>query len=309
MPRKRKLDASIPEDIAGAAPDEAPRGAMGGMWAGSAMNLLQKRIESTHGSLVQGILNGTVALELDPSQIEDVAGSDRVGDWEGDEAFEALVANIRRRGQTQPVRVRPKDADWTPGSEAPLKTDAVFIVQSGRRRIEACRRLGRKVLAILSTDTGDAALADLEERFHENTMRENLSGFEELMSIGLIAESLRDLSQEEIAARLGVSQNDVSLGLSCVELRERILAEIDVAATPKRAYRAIIPRLRRGEAMAAPAAGPEPETATGRFAAGRLKVEAKASGRGLVLKVSGADVRGEELDRLAERVAALFRGL
>ncbi|QDL94945.1 hypothetical protein FDP22_24100 (plasmid) [Paroceanicella profunda] len=304
MPRKRKLDATIPEDHATPLPEDTPRGAMGGMWAGSAMNLLRKRIETTHGSLVEGILNGTVALELSPEQIEDVAGSDRVGDWAGDEAFDALVANMKRRGQTQPIRVRPRDPDWSPDADDPLRTGDVFVVQSGRRRIEACRRLGRKVIAILSTERGDAALADLEERFHENTMRQNLSGFEELLSVGLIAESLRDLSQEDIAGRLGVSQNDISLGLSCVNLRDRILAEVDVATTPKRAYRAIIPRLRRGESLAPP---PTPQGAKGAFTAGGLRVEVESAKSGLVLKVRGAQLPERDLDRLAERVAQLFR--
>ena len=64
MARKRKLDAGLPpleEEVS-----VAPKPAMGGMWAGSAMNLLKQRIEDTHGSLVSGILNGTVALTLDP---------------------------------------------------------------------------------------------------------------------------------------------------------------------------------------------------------------------------------------------------
>ncbi len=244
MAKKRKLDAGLPpieED-----PSAAPKPAMGGMWAGSAMNLLKQRIEDTHGSLVSGILNGTVALTLDPTQIVDQAGSDRIGDWQGDVAFDALKANIARRGQTQPIRVRAVNADWQPNAETPLQTDAQFAVQSGRRRVEACRQLGLPVLAILSTEQGDAALADLEERFHENTMRKDLNGFEELLSIGLLAESLSDQTQEDIAERLSVSQGDVSLGLACVALRDKIVAEVDIETTPKRVYRAIIPKLKRG---------------------------------------------------------------
>ena len=245
MAKKRKLDAGLPP-LDDAALQDVPKPAMGGMWAGSAMNLLRQRIDETHGSLVSGILNGTVALLLDVTQINDPAGSDRVGDWLSDEAFEALKANIARRGQTQPIRVRPVDPDWRPNEESPLQTDSAFVVQSGRRRIEACRQLGLPVLAILSTDQGDAALADLEERFHENTMRKDLNGFEELLSIGLLAESLSDLTQEEVAARLSVPQGDVSLGLACVSLREKIMVEIDVETAPKRAYRTIVPKLKRG---------------------------------------------------------------
>lgn len=282
MARKRKLDAGLPpieEEVSA-----APKPAMGGMWAGSAMNLLKQRIEDTHGSLVSGIMNGTVALTLDPAQIVDQAGSDRIGDWQGDVAFEALKANIARRGQTQPIRVRAVQEGWQPNAETPLQTDAKFAVQSGRRRVEACRQLGMPVLAILSTEQGDAALADLEERFHENTMRQDLNGFEELLSIGLLAESLSDHRQEDIAERLSVSQGDVSLGLACVSLRDKIVAEVDIAATPKRAYRAIIPKLKRGTKAVTK---PKPKERTGATKSDDISVDIKSAKGSVTLIATG----------------------
>ncbi|MCK0122380.1 ParB N-terminal domain-containing protein [Loktanella sp. F6476L] len=249
MARKRKLDATIPEEILTppVEPEKDRKGSMGGMWAGSAMNMLKQRIEDAHGSLYAGVMAGTVSLELDPAQIVDQVGSDRLSPWQEDEDFAALKANIKRRGQTQPIRVRPVDEDWTPDQANPLKTSDQFMIQSGRRRLEACRALGQPVLAIISTTQGDQGLADLEERFHENTMRRNLNGFEELISIGLLARSLGELTQAEIAARLGVGQGDVSLGLACLEYRQQIMDQVDIATAPKRSYRAMIPKLKRGE--------------------------------------------------------------
>lgn len=305
MAKKRKLDAGLPpleEEVVQEAP--APKPAMGGMWAGSAMNLLKQRIENTHGSLVDGILNGTVALTLDPDQLIDAAGSDRVGDWKGDEDFEALKANIARRGQTQPIRVRPAKTGWTPDAETPLETNAAFIIQSGRRRVEACRQLGKPVLAILSTDEGDAALADLEERFHENTMRKDLSGFEELLSIGLLAESLSDLTQEEIAARLGVPQGDVSMGLACVGLRDKIMEEVDVANTPKRAYRAILPKLKRG---AKAEAKPKKPSAGYAETAG-ISVDIKTGTGTISIKAKGKGLEGFEPQKFAEEFSRYLHG-
>lgn len=299
MAKKRKLDAGLPplEDDTHSA---APKPAMGGMWAGSAMNLLKQRIQDTHGSLVSGILNGTVALSLDVAQITDPTGSDRVGDWHDDEAFEALKANIARRGQTQPIRVRPVEKSWQPNEETPLKTDASFVVQSGRRRIEACRQLGLPVLAILSTDQGDAALADLEERFHENTMRKDLNGFEELLSVGLLAESLSDLTQEEVAARLSVTQGDVSLGLACVALRDKIIAEVDVENTPKRAYRAILPKLKRG-AKAASKDKPASSVVTSKRDG--ISVDIKAGKDSVVIKAGGKGLSDVALQQIADDVS------
>ncbi|MFN3614335.1 MAG: hypothetical protein ACK4WC_07230, partial [Rubrimonas sp.] len=154
------------------------------------------------------------------------------------------------------IRVRPADPAWTPDPRAPLQTaPARFVVQSGRRRLAALRRLGRPALALVSTPEGEAEIDDLEERFLENTVRKSLTPFEELLSIGVLASRLGDLPQKEVAARLKISAPDVSLGLACLEMREQIAAAVDVATTPKRAYRDLIPRLRKG----APRANPDPK--------------------------------------------------
>ncbi len=268
MARKRKLDAAGITSQSENAEDTPKEGqpAMGGMWGGTAMNLLKERLKDTRDNIAQGVMSGTLALELEPSQIRDDVGSDRLSEWLEEPEFKALVENIKRRGQTQAIRVRPADTDWQPMSDTPLQTSSEFVIQSGRRRLAACRMLGIKVKAVVATDQGDQDLADLEERFHENTMRKNLSGFEELLSVGLIADALGYLSQSEIADRLSVSQNDVSLGRSCMELHDKIVKQIDINNTPKRAYREIIPRLRSGQ-------GPEVKKPVG-----PKPIEAKSNG-------------------------------
>lgn len=308
MARKRKLNASLADPTQEPDSTEPPKSNMGGMWAGSAMNMLKQRIEDAHGSLQQGILAGTVALELDPGQIEDALGSDRLTPWQEDEDFAALVANIKRRGQTQPIRVRPKSAEWAPGSDNPLETKDKFLLQSGRRRLEACRALGRKVRAVVSTEQGDKALADLEERFHENTMRRDLNGFEELVSVGLLARSLQELTQTEIAERLGVGQGDVSLGLACLEYRDDILAQVDITTTPKRQYRALLPKLKRGEPVGQEAA---PRKATSRSSKSReiagVLYEAQKQRDGYLVQVKRAQIPEEDLDRLMDEIAQLVQ--
>lgn len=297
MARKRKLDATmipLEEEIG-----DAGKPGMGGMWGGTAMNMLRQRLEDTRATITDGVLNGTVSIELLPAQVEDPTGSDRRAGWQSEPEFRALMDNIARRGQTQAIRVRPVDPSWTPDRDHPLDTADKFIIQSGRRRLAACQMLDRKVVAVIATVEGEAALADLEERFHENTMRKNLSGFEELLSVGLIAEALGDLSQQEIAQRLSVSQNDVSLGRSCVELHDQIVAEVDITNTPKRAYREIIPRLRSGPV----AKVKKPETKTAKAAQGAVQVAVKAGANGaLSLTLKGADV---DPAWLAESVAEL----
>jgi len=299
MARKRKLDATavpLEEELG-----EAGVPGMGGMWGGTAMNMLRQRLEDTRASISDGILNGTIAMELLSAQIDDPSGSDRQSGWKDDPEFAALVENIARRGQTQAIRVRPVDPLWEPSRDHPMDTADRFIIQSGRRRLAACRALDRKVVAVIATVEGEAALADLEERFHENTMRKNLSGFEELLSVGLIADALGDLSQQEIAQRLSVSQNDVSLGRACVELHDQIVAQVNIAETPKRAYREIIPRLRGG--MEQPT--PKPARQVTHAVQGAVKVAVKeGAGGALSLTLKGASVDAEWLAKsVAELVA------
>lgn len=305
MGRKRKLDATmIPVDqVDQDTTDQAGKPGMGGMWGGTAMNMLRQRLEDTRATLSDGILNGTVSIELLPGQIEDPTGSDRQNGWENSEDFKALVANIKRRGQTQPIRVRPKDPNWRPSQDHPLETADAFIIQSGRRRLAACQALNRKVTALIATVEGEAALADLEERFHENTMRKNLSGFEELLSVGLIADALGDLSQQAIAERLAVSQNDVSLGRACVEMHDQIVAQVDIQNTPKRAYREIIPRLRGGDTAQKPRPRETHVARTAKAQSGAIKVVVKeGAGGALAVTLKGAQV---DADWLAQAVANL----
>jgi len=294
MGKKRKLDATIDEGALEDTGAEARKGSMGGMWAGSAMNMLKQRIDDAHGTLMDGVKAGTVVIKLDPDQIEDSVGSDRVTKWEQDEDFAVLVANIRRRGQKQPIRVRPVEKNWEPDPANPLITKDKFYIQSGRRRLAACKKIGIEVEAIIATEAGDLALADLEERFHENTMRKALNGFEELISIGLLAESLKELTQVEIAERLGVAQGDVSLGVGCLEYRKAILHNVDVANTPKREYRKILPKLKRGKlfSLNEPPAKKRPAR---EFTSDGIAITAKKKGNGHTIEVSSAEIEDDDL--------------
>ena len=303
MARKRKLMAVAPpepEQVPAAQEGQGQR--TGGFWGGSALNMLRARLEETQRTLADGVMAGTVVLELSPEQIIDEVGSDRLGDWEADEDFETLIGDIQRRGQRQAIRVRPEHADWRPDPADPLNTDARFVIQSGRRRLEACRRLGRPVRAVVSTAEGDAALEDLEERFKENTMRRNLTGFEELLSIGLIAQGYPDLSQAEIAEKLAVPPGDVSLGLSCADMHGEIVLTVDTTNTPKRAYRQIIPALRSGQnpqPTRTPSVVPrddEPEMVT----LGRHKAEIRPLKSGFTIRVSGYHGSAEQMREAAK---------
>ncbi len=205
------------------------------------------KLDTQSQATAERILSGMMPVGINPDQIIDEVNSDRLDGWLEDPEFVVLRENIRLRGQTQPIRVRPVDAGWQPNSSSPdaIDTENKFVVQSGRRRLAVCKELGIPVLAVIATDAASALsgegvalstrAADLEERFAENTMRKDLSTLEELFSIGEIANQLREegieLSQRALAERLGVTQPKVSHAHRCLANREKILADLGRDAT------------------------------------------------------------------------------
>ncbi len=210
--------------------DDSPKiggGEASGM-TGEVKGARNKTLQDRLAKISSKIMCGQFSVELDADQAIESVGSDRLHGWEDDEEFTTLKENIRVRGQTQPIRVRPADPDWKPTENDPthIPPDAQFYVQSGRRRLAACRQLGIRVLAIIASgsstfgDQGsgydEKALSDLEERFAENTIRKSLTPLERMLSIGQIAFRLKaeeDLKQSEIGRRLHVKQAEVSQAL------------------------------------------------------------------------------------------------
>lgn len=264
---KKKLTMKKIEDL------EQPvlEGMVPEMTAGRAGGLLGHAMESStkialreiRGDVAGAILRGGVSLKIPTDQIDEnpEVGSDRIGDWKDDPDLETLICNIRERGQLQPIRVRPVDTSWRPNKIDAFKMDPSdrFIIQSGRRRLEACRRLDIPVLAHLVVDIKDLDLADLEERYFENTMRKDLSGFERLLSIGSLAKKLYGMTQQEIAKRLGISQPYVSGGVKVVENEALIEEQIDTQTASIRDILALLPDLKEWQGASEAASDEKPK--------------------------------------------------
>ncbi|SFQ12441.1 hypothetical protein [Tranquillimonas alkanivorans] len=210
-----------------------------------------EELRSNTQRLSEAIRKGRVAVELDPSQIVDEVGSDRLGDWGNDKAFAELVENFKVRGQMQPIRVRPADPAWQPDESKPyaISENEKFILQSGRRRKAACEVLKRPVLAVITTELkdGDGTLSDLQERYFENQIRKNLTGIEFYLAVGEMAYYIRethgsDISQRAIADRLKLPQPTVALGLKAQRFRVELEARLPAEAS-QRQVREILPLL------------------------------------------------------------------
>ena len=231
---------------------------LSGNWSRMAISEMERTLRETREmksvmqkTLVEGILNGDIPLEIPVDQIEDELGTDRIleaPDDEGNtESFESLVENIRARGLRVPLRVRPKDPEWKPSEENPRDVgEASFVLQSGRRRLAACKKVGITPIAFVSLEEGDSRFNDLQERFFENAVRKNLSLIEKLYSIGLLAQDLDNMSQEKIADALGVGQAYVSRGLAVVENFDQLKKDLDLSSVTSRDIDNALKQYRKG---------------------------------------------------------------
>lgn len=294
----------------------------GGNWAKSAVNAMGDRLDEMRGMTLQGILEGGLPLRLRAEQIIDPLGTDRIAESEegsdtdaDTDGFQALLENIRRRGLRVPLRVRPEDPSWRPDPKSPHETgSASFILQSGRRRLKACRILGVDPLVFLSfVDAGDSRLDDLHERFFENTIRKQLSSFEKAWSIGLIAEETPG-TQEQIAEIVGVSPAAVSRGLAVLRLREALEGMIPLASATAREIDGALAQIRKTHLSENPEAIRKREArartslnlpfSTLNFGDTRLTLRSMKGGR-LALSTVSSILRDEDY----EAIAALVRQL
>lgn len=150
---------------------------------------------------------GDRLVRLDPALIDEPLPADRDARAFADAAFEALKASIAERGQDVPVTVRPK------GDR--------FELAAGRRRLAACRQLGRPVLArVLPLD--DEAMLALQYR--ENAERADVTAYERGRWLATLTE--RGWSTTRLAALTGLSQPSIVDYLRLGRLPEALIARL-----------------------------------------------------------------------------------
>lgn len=135
-------------------------------------------------------------LFLDPALLSDTLPRDRLpGAFDGNE-FEALLEDIRANGQNDAITVRQR-----PGGG--------YEIAAGRRRLEACRRLGLPVLA-RRRELDDAGM--LRVQFSENERREDISALERARWFAEVRARMR-LQGRELATQFGLDPSTFSLYL------------------------------------------------------------------------------------------------
>lgn len=143
------------------------------------------------------LAQGTSVVELDPELIEPSFISDRFSRDE-DDPFADLVESIRMHGQQVPVLLRP--CPDKPGQ---------YQVAYGHRRIQAARRLGRKVRALIR-EMSDVELVIAQGK--ENSERKDLSFIERAVFARHLEE--RGFDRSTIIAALSVDKAEAARYLS-----------------------------------------------------------------------------------------------
>lgn len=192
----------------------------------TANTVLQSELERTKSLRDKAGDTAEEFVFLDPSNIGDNLPRDRLrGRAEGRE-FDELLADIERNGQNDAITVR--------------RTGATYEIAAGRRRLEACKRLQRQVLARIR-DLDDHAM--LRIQFSENERRTDISALERARWFAEVRDRLKT-SAKEIAAQFGVDPSTFSLYLRIARFPDEILARLE---EPRRL--AVIPARRVMEAI------------------------------------------------------------
>lgn len=141
-----------------------------------------------------------------------------------EEELDQLAADIRQRGQLQPIRVR-----WS-------SEHAKWLIIAGERRWRAVTKAGLERITCIFIDREMSESEIRAEQLVENLLREDLNGMEEAHSF----KALMDLNRwnaTELAQNINVSKGKVSKALSLLKLPEELQQRIGTGEiSPSTAY-------------------------------------------------------------------------
>ncbi|PKK39857.1 Chromosome (plasmid) partitioning protein ParB [Clostridiaceae bacterium JG1575] len=125
-----------------------------------------------------------------------------------DDRLMELAESIRLHGIIQPILV----------TKAENGTD--YVIVAGERRWRAAKKAGLKEVPVVPMDLSDQGL--MEVSLIENIQRQDLNPVEEATAFQKLIESFQ-LTQEEIAQRVGKSRSAVANTLRLLQLDARVL--------------------------------------------------------------------------------------
>ena len=131
-----------------------------------------------------------------------------------------LKENIQKVGLLQPILVQEKE-------------DGTYLLISGERRLRACEQLGhKKIRAVLpsirtlrSMEKDGVTLQEIA--LFENLRRKDLTPIEEGNCFKQLLKIFPEMTQEELAKRLGLGEAHVSLRVNFLKFPEEVQAMIE----------------------------------------------------------------------------------
>lgn len=140
-----------------------------------------------------------------------------------DDSIEGLASSIKENGLLQPITVR--------------KTGENYELIAGERRFRAHQLIGKEEIEAIILDKNDEESAKLA--LIENIQRENLNAIETAMAMRKIMLD-EDLTQDELAKRLGYKQSTVANKLRLLKLPDYIKNAIAQNIITERHARAML---------------------------------------------------------------------
>lgn len=137
--------------------------------------------------------------------------------------LEELSNSIREYGVLQPVTVRA--------------VDGAYQLVSGERRFRASILAGKETIPALVRSFSDREVAELA--LIENLQREDLNYFEEAEGYARLIQEFQ-ITQEEVAKKMGKSQPTIANKLRLLHIPERVRREISVDVVTERHVRSLL---------------------------------------------------------------------
>lgn len=140
-----------------------------------------------------------------------------------DDSIKGLAESIKQNGLLQPVTVR--------------KNGNKFELIAGERRYRACLLNGDKDIEAIIMESSDDESANLA--LIENLQREDLNAIEQALAMRRIM-NVEDITQNELADRLGYKQSTVANKLRLLKLPEYVKKAISRGEITERHARALL---------------------------------------------------------------------
>lgn len=137
--------------------------------------------------------------------------------------LEELSNSIREYGVLQPVIVR--------------LVDGKYQLVSGERRFRASALAQKETIPALLRQLGDREVAEMA--LIENLQREDLNYFEEAEGYARLIQEFQ-ITQEEVARKMGKSQPTIANKLRLLHISERVRREISVEVVTERHVRSLL---------------------------------------------------------------------